>query len=87
LIYGTVAALVAARRDAATGVLAALAMAIIDLTLGWFVSWLIGPGTPAGGFTAVTIIGAVMTAFVGAGLAGSLGAWLGVRRRGPREVL
>ena len=46
LIYGRVAALVAARRDAATGVLAALAMAIIDLTLGWFVSWLIGPGTP-----------------------------------------
>ncbi len=85
LIYGAVAALVASRRDWVTGLLAAMAMAITDLTLGWAVSWLIGPGKPPGGFTAVTIVGAIMTAFVGAGLAGSIGAWLGVRRlRGSR---
>lgn len=79
LIYGVVAALVARRRDWIVGVLAALAMALTDLTLGWAVSWWIGPGKPAGGFTVATIIGAVITAFVGAGIAGSVGAWLGIR--------
>jgi hypothetical protein len=79
LIYGVVAALVARRRDWVTGLLSAMAMAITDLTLGWAVSWLIGPGKPAGGFTVVTIVGAIITAFVGAGLAGSIGAWLGIR--------
>ena len=79
LIYGAVAALVARRRDWAVGVLSALVMASTDLTLGWAVSWLIGPGKPAGGFTVPTIIGAIITAFVIAGLAGTFGAWLGIR--------
>lgn len=80
LIYGVVAALVARRGDWLLGLLAALAMAITDLTLGWAVSSLIGPGRPASGFTLVTILGAAMTAFVAAGLAGGIGAWLGSRR-------
>ena len=83
VIYGVVAGLVARRRDWAVGLLAAMVMALTDLTLGWLVAWLIGPGRPSGGFTLVTILGAVMTAFVGAGLAGGIGAWLGTRRRIP----
>jgi len=81
VIYGAVAWLVARRRDWVVGLLAAMMMALTDLTLGWLVAWLIGPGRPAGGFTFVTVLGAVMTAFVGAGLAGGIGAWLGIRRR------
>ena len=80
VIYGVVAGLVARRRDWHLGLFAALAMALTDLTLGWAVSWIIGPGKPVGGLTAALIIGAVMTAFVGAGIAGSVGAWVGVRR-------
>ena len=81
VIYGVVAAVVARRRGWAIGLLAAMAMALTDLTLGWLVASLIGPGRPSGGFTFVTILGAVMTAFVAAGLAGGIGAWLGARRR------
>jgi hypothetical protein len=61
------------------GAFAAMGMALTDLTLGWAVSWIIGPGRPEGGFTTMTIIGAAMTAFVLGGLAGAIGAWIGVR--------
>ena len=84
LIYGAVAALAAAQRDWVVGFFAAIAMAVTDLTLGWAVSWAVGPGRPAGGFTLMTVIGAIMTAFVGAGLAGGVGAWLGARKRAHR---
>jgi hypothetical protein len=80
LIYGTVAALVARRREWLLGLFAAMAMAITDLTAGWAVSWLIGPGRPPGGLTAITVAGAVMTAFVLGGLAGAIGAWVGTRK-------
>ena len=79
LIYGTVAALVARRREWLVGVFAALAMAMTDLTAGWAVSWAIGPGRAPGGLTAITVAGAVMTAFVLGGLAGAIGAWIGTR--------
>lgn len=87
VIYGVVAALVARRRDWVVGLLAAMWMALTDLTLGWLVAWLIGPGRPAGGFTFVQVAGAVMTAFVAAGLAGGIGAWLGVRAQRGSPVV
>ena len=80
LIYGTVAALVARRRDWLLGFFAAMGMAFTDLTAGWAVSWLIGPGKPEGGFTPMTIVGAVMTLSVLGGLAGAIGASVGARR-------
>ena len=83
LIYGTIAALVARRRDWHTGLFAAIAMALTDLTFGWAVSWLIGPGRPAGGLTTTTVMGAALTALLAAGVAGSIGGWVGVRRPLP----
>jgi len=80
VIYGTVAAMVARRRDWVLGLLAATALAFADVTLGWAVSWLIGPGRPEGGLTAMTVVGAAMTAFVLGGLAGGIGGWIGVRK-------
>jgi len=62
-----------------SGLLAATAMALTDLTLGWGVSWVIGPGRPTGGLTAMTVVGAAMTAFVLAGLTGAIGGVIGVR--------
>jgi hypothetical protein len=80
LIYGSVAALVARRRDWLLGLFAAMGMGFTDLTAGWAVSWLIGPGKPEGGVTLMTIVGAVMTVSVLGGLAGAIGAWIGARR-------
>ena len=85
LIYGSVAAMVARRRDWVVGLVAATLLAFTDVTLGWAVSWLIGPGKPESGLTPMTVVGAGMTAFVFGGLAGGVGAWLGVRR-GRAEV-
>jgi len=81
LIYGTVAAMVARRRDWLLGLLAATVLAFTDVTVAWAVSWLIGPGKPESGLTSMTVVGAAMTAFVLGGLAGAVGAWIGVRRR------
>lgn len=87
LIYGTVAAMVARRRDWVVGLVAATVLAFTDVTLGWAVSWLIGPGKPESGLTPMTVVGAGMTAFVLGGLAGGVGAWIGVRRgRAGEEV-
>lgn len=83
LIYGAAAALVA-KRDWVLGLIAATVLALTDVTLGWAVSWLIGPGRPEGGLTPATAVGAAMTAFVLGGLAGGVGAWIGVRQR-PKE--
>ena len=80
LIYGTVAAMVARRRDWVIGLLAATLLAFTDVTLGWAVSWLIGPGKPEAGLTPLTVVGAAMTAFVFGGLGGAIGAWIGVRK-------
>ena len=79
LIYGVVAALVARRREWVLGVLAATFLAFCDVTAGWAVSWVIGPGRPEGGLTPMTVVGAAMTAFVLGGLAGGVGAWIGTR--------
>jgi hypothetical protein len=81
LLYGAVAALAARRYGWHVGFFAALALGLIDLTLGWTVSWAIGPGRPPGGLTIGTVLGAAVTGLLAASLAGSLGAWLGVRRR------
>ena len=80
LIYGTVAAMVARRRDWAMGLLAATLLALTDVTLGWAVSWLIGPGKPESGLTPMTVVGGGMAAFVLGGLAGGVGAWIGARK-------
>lgn len=87
VIYGTVAAMVARRRDWVVGLIAATLLAFTDVTLGWAVSWLIGPGKPESGLTPMTVVGAGMTAFVLGGLAGGVGAWIGVRKgRAGEEV-
>jgi len=80
LMYGLVAALVAHRRDWLLGLFAAVLMGLTDVTAGWAVSWIIGPGKPETGLTLMTIVGAAMTAFVLSGLAGAIGAWIGARK-------
>ena len=87
LIYGTVAAMVARRRDWLLGLLAATVLALTDVTAGWAVSWLIGPGKPESGLTLMTVVGAAMTAFVLGGLVGAVGAWIGVRSRREAHAL
>jgi hypothetical protein len=86
IIYGTVAALVGRRRDWHTGLFAGFAMGGADLTGGWWVTWMIGPGRPASGFSWPTILAGAMSALAIGGIVGSIGSWVGVRishLRGP----
>lgn len=79
LIYGTVAALVGWRRDWHTGLFAGFAMGGVDLTLGWWVTWMIGPGRPPGGFSWSALMLGASSALTVGGVAGSIGSWVGIR--------
>jgi ribose/xylose/arabinose/galactoside ABC-type transport system permease subunit len=87
-IYGLFAFLVARRAVSVKAGLAAGALvAFADATLGWAVSWWIGPGAPDpgdnddGASIALTVVVVVCT---GAAL-GLCGGWLGRRSAQPRS--
>ena len=82
LIYATVAGLVARGRTWSLGVLAAIATAGADMTIGTAVWWLVDPaGRPAAGLTTTFVtysaIGAGVMGFFG----GLVGASIGTRFR------
>lgn len=64
-------------------VVAAIFVALVDATLGWGLSWLIGPGrleapnVPTG---SLVLSGAIGALIIG-GVTGLLGGWVGLKRR------
>jgi hypothetical protein len=80
-IYGLVAFLVARRAGSLrAGVGAGAVVALADATVGWAVSWWIGPGAPDPGDDDVTSIALTVVAVVFTGAAlGLCGGWLGRR--------
>jgi len=63
------------------GVLAGLALAFADATVGWTVSWLIGPGAPtAADRDALTVAVTAWGVTALGAIEGLLGGWLGARR-------
>ena len=61
---------------------------LIEATVGWAVSWWIGPGRVEGPLSSEMLIGVVLYVAVGATVLGALGALAGgIRRRSePREA-
>lgn len=68
-----------------TATLISVATGFVEGTLGWWVSWLIGPGRPAAGDPSVPAIIAIGTlaAMLFAAFGSQLGARLARRRAGP----
>ena len=73
LIYGT-AGILAERDSLLVGVLAAVAVGVIDGTVGWYISWVIGPGRPKEGLTAGTVISAIIFVATLSAISGTVGA-------------
>jgi hypothetical protein len=83
LIYGAVGAYVGQHEPVRRAAAAGLGVGAIDATLGWAVSWVIGPGRPEPGdppVIAVFLAGAVL-ALLMAAFASSVGGWIAGRRR------
>ena len=86
MIYGATGYAVARRADRGAAVRAGAIVGIVDATLGWGISWLVGPGRPPaddpGG--PVTL---VLGGLIAIGLAmccAAIGGWIGSRRAPSR---
>jgi hypothetical protein len=67
-IYGNVAFLAARERGrTAAGVIAGATVAFAEATVGWAVSWLIGPGKLEGDYPGTFIVTATIVGVVGTG--------------------
>ena len=86
VVYVAVGVYVGLRARVSEAAIAGAAVGLIDATLGWGISWLIGPGRPQAG-EAITLLGWFNTTFFVALLSAAgaaLGAWLVHRRRRRR---
>jgi hypothetical protein len=81
VLYSTIGFLAARERGSIrVGIATGATVALADATVGWAISWIIGPGAPdVGDRDALALIGtAVVVIGIGA-LGGAVGGWLGVR--------
>ena len=84
-IYLTVGYVGARRFGLRKAVLAAITVALVEATLGWGISWVIGPGqtTDPEFSTAAIIVTGVLLAPVLGGITGFIGGWIALKRRVP----
>jgi hypothetical protein len=73
-IYAAAGFFAAERSRWVPGILAGATTGLADATLGWWVSWLIGPGRPAGEWNALMLMAAAISVVITASLVGLLGA-------------
>jgi hypothetical protein len=76
LIYAGVAFAAAQRASLPTAVVDTMLVAFVEATLGWRISWLIGPGrTPSGTVTASQLARALIFVLGAAAIIGAAAAW------------
>jgi len=76
LIYAGVAFAAAQRVSVPTAVVDTMLVAFVEATLGWRISWLIGPGrTPSGTVTASQLARALIFVLGAAAIIGAAAAW------------
>jgi hypothetical protein len=85
LFYAAIGAYVGVREPVSRAAIVGAAVGLIDATVGWAISWVIGPGRPQVG-ERITLLGLFNTALfvaVLAALGAAVGAWLArwVRRQ------
>jgi len=78
LIYAATGYFAGRTAPLATAALAAILVGVVEATLGWAISWKIGPGrTPSGLLTPADVVTALLFVVFLAGACGAAGAWLG----------
>ena len=86
LIYATVGYLVFRRRGFFSAVGAALLVEVVDATLGWYISWQIGPGAlPAGQATTAVIATSIIFVLIFAAVCAAIGSAIARAVHGPRN--
>ena len=83
VIYLATGYMGAPRFGVRSAVVATVLVALVDATLGWAVSWFIGPGQPqdSGASTSALLISGAIGALIFGGITGLLGGWIAVRRQ------
>lgn len=85
LIYATVGYLVFRRRGFFSAVGAALLVEVVDATLGWYISWQIGPGAlPAEQATTAVIATTIVFVLIFAAVCAVIGSAIARAVHGPR---
>jgi len=75
VIYGVVGYFVGKKKNAVFGFLAGALTGLVDSTLGWYISWTIGPGKPEIEMDATMIIGTIVIVTILAALIGLIGGF------------
>ncbi len=75
VIYSVVGYFSGKRKNAAFGFLAGALMGLVDSTLGWYISWIIGPGKSEIEMDATMIIGTIAIVTILAALFGLIGGF------------
>jgi hypothetical protein len=89
IVYVAIGAYVGLGARVSQAAIVGAVVGLIDATLGWAISWVIGPGRPEVG-EAITFLGWFNTAlFVGllSAAGAALGAWIAHRRRRRRTAV
>ena len=86
LIYAMVGYFVFRHRGFFSAIAAALLVEVVDATLGWYISWQIGPGAlPAGQATIAVIATIIALAFFLAVVCAGIGSAIARAVHGPRN--
>ena len=75
VIYSVVGYFSGKRKNAAFGFLAGALMGLVDSTLGWYISWIIGPGKSEIEMDATMILGTIAIVTILAALFGLIGGF------------
>jgi hypothetical protein len=82
LIYAAAGFAASRTADIKIGVLVASSVALVEATLGWLISWHIGPGRPPDGYQgAGPILGAIVFVTITGAVFGLIGAAVAARFR------
>lgn len=85
LIYGAVGYFSFRHAGLSSAVGAALLVEVVDATLGWYISWEIGPGAlPAEQTTAAVIVATICFVFIFAAVCAVIGSAVARVAHGPR---
>lgn len=85
LIYTTIGYLAFRHNGLFSSIAAALLVELVDVTLGWYISWQIGPGAiPAEQLTTAAIVFAVVTVFIVAAICAVIGSIIARTVHGSR---